>query len=490
MALTATPIDKNQYDYLTGLSKTGTAGNQTWAKSQLAGSVYTPPAPVKAPTQIVTPVSATTTPKYAVNGAGSGGKPITTLPGDQFGSTPTVNSTAQQQQIVNPNAPVAATATPNQGSYPGQLTTAQIAAEAQARIDKQRAALMGAVTGAKTGLKNTYDYTQGLQKDNRTLEDAQNQRTLNPFSGGTDYKTAMLSRDRQIADTASSKDYNAQVAGYDAQVASFDTLAPEQQSALIDDLTRQERQYGLDVGSLTGQFNGGQTLAAKTADQNYQLGLSGLSGQLPNGAGQTIQGQTAALNNQGQALSNQMAQLKLTDYPAESQAQAQLVQQQLTSGSLSNEAATYNLAQLKDPNSPTNQAAKLDLQMKQIDASNYPQEAKLKLQQLQKQIADIGVVHKTPQTADQIEYDKQKVLEIKANIEKIQADTNKALTPTPKYSTAEEFSKYIDSTPLVSSVGGIRTVSDPVAMEKAILSSGMTPEEMTKAYIAYKIPMK
>lgn len=111
--------------------------------------------------------------------------------------------------------------------------------------------------------------------------------------------------------------------------------------------------------------------------------------------------------------------------------QSKQIEQALATGEITKEAAAYNLQQLKDPNSPTNLAAKLDLQMKQIDATNYPQEAKLKLDQLKKQIADIGVVHKTPQTADQIEYDKQKVEEIKANILKIQAETNKALVPKP-----------------------------------------------------------
>lgn len=130
--------------------------------------------------------------------------------------------------------------------------------------------------------------------------------------------------------------------------------------------------------------------------QDYGLNLSQLSGQLP-GGGQTLAGAAQAYNqspnnpqNIGQNLTNQLNQLKLNDYPAQSQAAAQQIQQQLTAGSIDNATAQFKLDQLKDPNSPTNQAAQLDLQMKQIDASTYSQTNKLKLEQLQKQIAQIG----------------------------------------------------------------------------------------------------
>lgn len=472
---TATPIDKNQYDYLTNLSKTGSAGNQAWANSQLANSAYTP---VAAPITATPSNSINKTPmngSIGITGATPTVGPV--LPGTArpnvsvtpVSAEPTKTQTAHIQNgtlqgpYINPSngqvqqganvvngqiqynkptaQPIAAQPTTNasQGSYPGQLTTAQIAAEAQARIDKQRASLLNAVNGAKTGAKNTYDYTQGLQADSRTLEDAKTARTLSPFNGQTGYLQSMTNRDRQIADTASAKDYNNTIAGYDAQVASFDTLAPEQQQSIIDDLTRQERDYGLQVGTLTGQFNGQNTMQQNQNNFNNGIAQSQLDLQKqqqaynqdpnnPNNQGQVLQ-------NQGQTIQNQLAQFQLDNYPAESKAQATLLEQQVKSGALSNEAAAYNLQQLKDLNSPTNQAAKLDLQMKQIDAKNYSQESQLKLQQLQKQIADIGVVHKTPQTVAQIEYDQQQVIKIKAEIEKLNNPTPKPATVDPKEST-------------------------------------------------------
>ncbi len=156
-----------------------------------------------------------------------------------------------------------------QGSYPGQLTTDQIQREAAARIAKLRAGVENAVTAGKAARKNAFDYTNQITGDNRTLQDARFHENHISRGGGTDYQRAMLDRDRSIQDTANNNNYQADINALDNQLTSFDMLAPEQQQALYDQLTRQERDYGLQEGALTGQFNGSPTLAALGQQAQY-----------------------------------------------------------------------------------------------------------------------------------------------------------------------------------------------------------------------------
>ncbi len=156
-----------------------------------------------------------------------------------------------------------------QGSYPGQLTADQIQQEAAARIAKLRAGVENAVTAGKAARKNAFDYTNQITGDNRTLQDASFHENHGSYGGGTDYQRAMLNRDRSIQDTANNNNYQADINALDNQLTSFDMLAPEQQQALYDQLTRQERDYGLQAGALTGQFNGSPTLAALGQQAQY-----------------------------------------------------------------------------------------------------------------------------------------------------------------------------------------------------------------------------
>jgi hypothetical protein len=232
-------------------------------------------------------------------------------------STPGTNDT-----VVTPPPKTTTGQGNGQGSFPGQLTNAQIQAEAQARIDKQRAAITGATNAANAARKNVFDYTNQLTGDSRTLENGAFNETHNPFTGQTGYAQANLQRNRGIQDTANNNNYQADITANNQKLTDFETLAPGQQQQILDDLTKQERDYGLQVGSLTGQFNGGQTLAAKTADQNYQLGLSGLSGHLPSsaGGGQTQQAQNQQFNQNMQT--DQVAYQKARDLISDQHYQA------------------------------------------------------------------------------------------------------------------------------------------------------------------------
>lgn len=219
---------------------------------------------------------------------------------------PTV--TTAPQPTVSPGIPTAANV-----PAPNTIDTNNLQQEAAARIAKQRAALNQAVTSTLTGLKNNYDYQNQITNDKRVLENNTFQRQNNPFSGKTDYLTADLARTRSIADTASNKDYQAAVSAANQKLADFDTMAPEQQQSIYDELLRIERDYGLNVGQLTGNFNGFRTLAGSAQDANFtgmynnqqtmqaqnqafqqQLALADLMGQM--GGQSTLAGKQANLN--------------------------------------------------------------------------------------------------------------------------------------------------------------------------------------------------
>jgi|GEM_PF-4565406 len=180
--------------------------------------------------------------------------------------------------------------TDNGGYYPS-MTPQQIQTEAQYQTDKQRADLLNSVTTQLNALKNNAAYSKQLTNDSRVLEDQQLNRTLNPFSGKTSYDKALVGRQRSIDDATMQANLNNQLDAVQQDLYNFDKLAPEKQQATINELTRIERQYGLDVGALTGSFGGQRTLAGQQFDWGKTVDEANLTG---NFKGQ----QTLAAQNQ------------------------------------------------------------------------------------------------------------------------------------------------------------------------------------------------
>lgn len=188
--------------------------------------------------------------------------------------TPTVNSAPTVTTPSVPTSPsVPAPPTPQ-----NTIDTGRLQAEASAQISKRREALNQSVQSTLAGLKNSYDYSNQLKNDQRTLENVEFKRNTNPFSGKTDYLTANMNRNRTIQDTAADKDYQAQVSSANQKLADFDSMAPEQQQALYNELLRMERDYGLQVGNLTGFFNGQNTLSRDQYNTNTNLAEGQLLG--------------------------------------------------------------------------------------------------------------------------------------------------------------------------------------------------------------------
>lgn len=195
-------------------------------------------------------------------------------------------------------APMPAAATPapmSQGSFPGQLTNAQIQAETQARIDKQIAAAQTAASGALTGAKNAFDYTNQTNRDNRTLSNSMFNETHNPFAGQTGYAEANIARSNNLEDTGITNNYNAQVGQINQKLQDILTAAPGDQQTMIDQLTKQERDYGIQLGALTGNINGNNTMQQNQNNFNNGIAVGGLTGVYNGPTGSQGQGQTPGM---------------------------------------------------------------------------------------------------------------------------------------------------------------------------------------------------
>lgn len=333
----ATPLSANQVKYLqnlaAGKTETGAAANAgqaSWAKSQLAAggmsatqanaSPATPKVATPTATPSVTPMSAAVAKPVSAPVAAPtyneapqtnyGGK---TNPYNEIlfskkqydaGNTAWAANNAKQyygalsadeaakvqgmntQQLIDyiggMNANPANTAaqnagqTSNGGYYP--LSQTQIQTEAQAQLDRERAALQTAANQRLADLKSNFQYSNQLLQDNRVLEDQQINRTLNPFSGRTSYDKAMVNRGRGIDDNNRTAQFNTDVAAVQEDLYNFDKLAPERQQQVMNELTRIERQYGIDVAGLTGNFGGQRTLAGQQLDWGQTVDKANLTG--------------------------------------------------------------------------------------------------------------------------------------------------------------------------------------------------------------------
>jgi hypothetical protein len=234
----------------------------------------------------------------------------------------------------------------------GQLSPAQIQAEAQAKIAQQIAERTRIANQTKAGYNTSFDRLNQLTQDNRALENVANQRNLNPFSGKSDYAQGMIAREREITDRQNQQDLQTKLGSVDSQLGDFLNQTPEMQQQIINDLTRQEREYGLQVGSLTGNLNGTQTLASKDQEFNQArqtkvdnwnayMDSIGLTGNLGSGAKAdwsllgstggtpTLAAKSTLLQQEGQRINNEIASLELANLPTEQKLKIQQLQKQI-----------------------------------------------------------------------------------------------------------------------------------------------------------------
>jgi hypothetical protein len=340
----------------------------------------------------------------------------------QNGSSSGVYMPQQSPAGSTPTGQPAAAPPPNTSSTPapyGQMSPDAIRAEAQARIAKQVTERSRIASQTKAGYQTSFDRMKQTTGEDRTLQDVAFQNNANPFSGKTTFDKGMTNLQRERTDRENQQDLQTRLGNVDIQLSDFLNQTPEMQQQIINDLTRQERAYGVDVANQTGYFNGQRNMAGQQMDWN-------MSPTNP--------------NNAGQMLTNELTKLKIGNYPEEVKQASALFEQQLKSGAITLEQAQFKLKELQDPNSPTNQAAKIDLELKKIDLANAPQEAKLKIQQLQKQISNIGAAPYQSETDR--EYDRVKLETAKQQLEILK---NPAAKPTSGNFNLDDYKGYINT---------------------------------------------
>lgn len=330
---------------------------------------------------------------------------------------------------------------------------------ATAAYERELASMMAAAQSQETELNRRYEYANNIEQDNRQLEAASFYRNNAPtaWDGSTGYQAAQNERNNTIEDHYTQEALTDATGAAYAQANAFRNQSGNYIESKANELESAEKQYNLQVAGLTGVLNGQQTMqgaanAASTAGQ--------------------------VLNNQSQAIANQIAQIDLANYPETSQLQIKQLQQQVQSGKISNDTAAYQLTQLTDPNSATNQAAALELQMKAIDASNYSEQQKLQLEQLRKTVAEIGKVPYQSETDKQL--DQLKVEQAKLELQKLrEGETTKvaeAVTFEDVQSNIEKIAQRDKKT---------NAITNSTTIEDYILNSNLSPYEMYRAYGVY-----
>lgn len=120
------------------------------------------------------------------------------------------------------------------------------------------------------GLNQAWDRSNQLTNDQRVLENWQFEDKNSPFAGRTSYLKTNLGRERTLADAASRDQYNAAVGGINQQLTDFRGTVEQQIAARTAQLQQQAIEQAMREAELTGEYNGTQTLEAKslTFDQD------------------------------------------------------------------------------------------------------------------------------------------------------------------------------------------------------------------------------
>lgn len=338
-------------------------------------------------------------------------------------------------------------------------------AEARRRVEQAIAEKRRIAEQQKSGLATTFSRLRTGIGEDRALENTQNARILSPFSGRSDYAQGMIARERAKTDRQQQEDFATRSANIDQLLAGYENASEEERKRIVDELVRQDRDFGLSQGQLTGTYNGSRTLAGQQLDWSKDPSNPANQGQV--------------LQNQGIELTNQLNKLKIGNYPEETRQAAALLQQQIDSGKINNETAQWKLQELQNPDSTTNQAAKLELQLKQMEVEYMPQEQRLRLQQLQKQIAEIG---KAPyRSQDEVAMDKLKLQTAQEQLKQLQSGSKQTdLNSFVSQLTGLYVSKDPDT--------GQQFVSNTKALRDAIIAKGLSDDQTDQLLLMFGLP--
>lgn len=350
------------------------------------------------------------------------------------------------------------------GAYQGAENTINQTAQSQRNVNSiasQKGALDFAKYLASRGLVNSGTAAQGEISRNVALQGAQSAVGTNESN-----QLAEVANKRAGIESGYQSDLAAAQSGAETNALQLAIQEAQRQDELNRNQAYQAAQLKLQEAGLTGAYNGQQTLAGKQLDTDIALSEAALTGMYKGNT--TLAAQQQALDNEfrtGQFDWNKQQDLwsrgfqtgqldyqKARDLVSDKRYDAEWKQNLDDIAWSKNENNPYVRAQVLQ-----NEAQDLNIQAAQLNLDNLPEQIRLNLEQMQKEIAQIGV---TPAlTADEQEMQKLKIDAAKADLIQVQV---------------QQYTNYIDSafaTPTVDEYGNKSGVSYDKAAILNYLSS-------------------
>lgn len=186
--------------------------------------------------------------QYASNvdltGMWKGGTPNAYDPSQQ-GMASSSSVPAPQNSVSAPSSSPAAPNIPAPTNLYQPLSYDQIKNQVHGQIQQLIQQKQNAAQAAIQQLQLAYNNDTQRFQDDRTLEDWKLSQTMNPYSGGTDYQKAMLSRNRSISDQARSLNLQNQVGKISNDLLDYQNNEQVNEEKMIQDKIDSERKFDL-----------------------------------------------------------------------------------------------------------------------------------------------------------------------------------------------------------------------------------------------------
>lgn len=130
------------------------------------------------------------------------------------------------------------------------LSYEQIQKQVQDRINQQIQARQNQAKSMIDSYQRSFDNNMSTIRDNRVLENLQFERNNNPYSGGSDYRRAMMDRQRTLSDSQAQQQLGAQIGQVNQGLNDYIQGAQTESEKMIQDQVNQERSYQLQLDQL------------------------------------------------------------------------------------------------------------------------------------------------------------------------------------------------------------------------------------------------
>lgn len=139
----------------------------------------------------------------------------------------------------------------------------------QAALDQLRQSLTTGAEQARQGIQTSYERMREDQQDERVLQDTKFDRLNNPYSGGTDYRKALIDRERGITDRRQAEDLQSRLADIDRtlqdRIAAGDQNLAMALAELEQDTSERAGRVREDLANILREIEAKYELAANAA---------------------------------------------------------------------------------------------------------------------------------------------------------------------------------------------------------------------------------